>query len=243
MASSSSHESLRTIITAVLIALVIRAFAFEPFNIPSSSMVPNLLIGDYLFVSKYAYGYSSRSTVMGLLPFSGRIFGREPKRGDVVVFKLPRDNSTDYIKRLIGLPGDAVMVRHGLLYINGVAVNRQKLEAPIVKNYVTPSPETVDYSEIFPDGGPKHIIREDGDDYKLDDTDVFIVPPHHYFFMGDNRDNSADSRTTTVGYVPEENLVGRAEFLFFSLDEDARFWQIWKWPWAVRWDRLFKKIT
>ena len=237
-------ETTRTVIAAILIALLIRAFAFEPFNIPSSSMVPNLLIGDYLFVSKYSYGYSSRSTVMGLLPFEGRLFNRAPKRGDVVVFKWPHDNSTDYIKRLVGLPGDTVQMRHGQLYINNVGMPRERLEQPINQQYVSPSVDTTDYSETFPEG-TRHIIRKEFDERGLNDTDVFTIPPRHYFFMGDNRDNSQDSRALYggVGYVPEENLVGRAEFLFFSLDEHAHFWEFWNWPWAIRWDRLFMKIS
>ncbi len=237
-------ESVRTVLSAIVIALAIRMFAFEPFNIPSSSMVPGLLIGDYLFVSKYSYGYSSLSTIFGVLPLPGRLFNQAPERGDVVVFKLPRDNSTDYIKRLVGLPGDTVDVRHGLLYINGVAVERQKLEQPMATNYVRPSETTTDYLETFPDGN-QHVIREEGDDFALDNTPMFIIPPRHYFMMGDNRDNSADSRAPNggVGYVPEENLVGKAQILFFSLDGRAHFWEIWKWPWAVRWDRLFKKIS
>jgi signal peptidase I len=235
------NETVRTVIIAAVIAIIIRALAFEPFNIPSSSMVPGLLVGDYLFVSKYSYGYSSRSTSMGLLPFSGRIGGKPPQRGDVVVFKLPRDNSTDYIKRLIGLPGDTVQVRNGLLYINGKAVERQKLTQPTVMNYVVPDQDAVDYVETLPND-IKHIIREEGDNFQLDDTPLFTVPDKHYFMMGDNRDNSQDSRTNLVGFVPEENLVGRAEVLFFSLGDNAQFWQFWRWPTAIRWDRLFMTI-
>jgi signal peptidase I len=241
-ASRWFDETTRTIISAILIAMLIRMFAFEPFNIPSSSMVPNLLIGDFLFVSKYSYGYSSRSALFGLLPVAGRIFAREPRRGDVVVFKWPHDNSTDYIKRLIGLPGDKVQMRNGLLYINGVAAERRKLPQPVAEEYLIPPPSAVDYVETFPDGN-QHVIRKEGDELPLDDTDVFTVPPHHYFMMGDNRNNSQDSRTSNVGFVAEENLVGRAEVLFFSLDENTRFWEFWKWPWAVRWGRLFKKIS
>ncbi|MDX2027850.1 MAG: signal peptidase I [Alphaproteobacteria bacterium] len=233
-------ETIRTIIYAMLIALVIRTFAYEPFNIPSSSMVPTLLIGDFLFVSKYSYGYGSTGTFWRLVPFSGRVLGHEPKRGDVVVFKTPRDNSTDYIKRLIGLPGDQIQVRQGLLYINGIPVERTRQEPPASADSEAHASYT-DYEERLPDG-VSHIIREEGDDRALDNTDVFTVPPRRYFFMGDNRDNSQDSRTTTVGFVPEENLVGQARFLFFSLDENARFWQFWKWPWAVRWNRVFTKI-
>jgi signal peptidase I len=234
-------ETLQMFISAALIAIVIRMFVFEPFNIPSSSMVPNLLIGDFLFVSKYSYGYSSRSALFGLLPISGRLFFHEPKRGDVLVFKLPRDNSTDYIKRLIGLPGDTIQMRNGLLYVNGVAVDRQKLAEPLESNYLTPAPNITDYIETFPDGH-KHVIREEGDDMPLDNTGVYHVPPHNYFMMGDNRDNSLDSRTPNVSFVPEDNLVGRAEVIFFSIDANTRFWEIWKWPTAIRWGRLFKKI-
>lgn len=240
-AGDKFDDTIRTFFFAALIALSIRAFAFEPFNIPSSSMVPNLLIGDYLFVSKYSYGYSSLSSLFGLVPISGRLLGKEPARGDVAVFKLPRDNSTDYIKRIVGLPGDKVQVRSGLLYINGVAVDRRKLAQPILENYVRPLPSVVDYLEKFPDGH-EHIIREEGDDMGLDDTDVFTVPDGHYFAMGDNRDNSQDSRTANVAFIPADNLVGRAEMLFFSIDDKASFWQLWKWPSSVRWDRLFMKI-
>ncbi len=240
-ASDKMDDTVRTFFLAALIALGIRAFVFEPFNIPSSSMVPSLLIGDYLFVSKYAYGYSSLSSLFGLLPVSGRLFGREPKRGDVIVFKNPVTPSVDYIKRLVGLPGDTIQVKNGLLYVNGVAVDRRKLAAPIIQNYVQPNLSVVDYSETFPDGH-EHIIREEGDDRTLDDTEVFKVPAGHYFGMGDNRDNSMDSRTNYVGFIPADNLVGRAEVLFFSLDDGVKFWQIWNWPTSVRWDRLFMKI-
>jgi len=240
-AGEKLDDSIRTFFIAALIALLIRAIAFEPFNIPSSSMVPGLLIGDYLFVSKYSYGYSSLSSLYGLLPLKGRLFATEPQRGDVVVFKLPRDNHTDYIKRLVGLPGDKIQVRNGLLYINGVSVSRQKLATPVASDYVVPSENVTDSIERFPNGN-KHVIREEGDDRPLDNTEVFEIPAHHYFAMGDNRDNSQDSRTPMVSFIPEDNLVGRAEVLFFSLEEGSYFWQVWKWPLSVRWDRLFMKI-
>ena len=240
---NSIGETLRTIIFAMIIALTIRTLAFEPFNIPSSSMVPTLLIGDFLFVSKYSYGYGGTGTFWGMAPFSGRVLGHEPQRGDVVVFKTPRDNTTDYIKRLIGLPGDTIQMRHGILHVNGVPVDRDRLEKPFDDDgQLLASLDTIDYVEHLP-GGVNHIIRKQGDENSLDNTDVFTVPEHHYFFMGDNRDNSQDSRTHMVGYVPEENLVGRAEFLFFSIQPDASFWQFWKWPWSVRWNRLFTKIN
>lgn len=235
-------ETLRTILFAMVIALTIRTLAFEPFNIPSSSMVPTLLVGDFLFVSKYSYGYGNVGTFWGILPFDGRVGGHAPARGDVVVFKTPRDNHTDYIKRLIGLPGDEVQMRHGILYVNGVPVDRERLEQPMQQDgEALTNLYTIDYLEHLP-GGVSHVIRKQGDENPLDNTEVFTVPPHNYFFMGDNRDNSADSRTGTVGFVPEENLVGKAQFLFFSMLPEAKFWQFWRWPWTIRWDRLFMKI-
>lgn len=240
-ASDTVDDTARTFIIAAVIALCVRSFLFEPFNIPSSSMVPGLLVGDFLFVSKYAYGYSSRSTMFGVLPVSGRVIFTEPKRGDVVVFKLPRDNQTDYIKRLVGLPGDKLQLRNGLLYINGLPVDRQKRKVYLAANYLSPPENAIDYKETFRDGH-NHVIREEGDNRGLDDTGEFLVPQGHYFFMGDNRDNSQDSRTMNVGFVPADNLVGRAERIFFSLGDGARFWEIWKWPMSVRWGRLFMKI-
>lgn len=240
---NSIGETLRTIIFAMIIALTIRTLAFEPFNIPSKSMVPTLLVGDFLFVSKFSYGYGNTGTFWGIAPFEGRFMGHAPQRGDVVVFKTPRDNKTDYIKRLIGLPDDKIQMIHGILYVNGVPVDRERLEKPFEEDADHISTYGVtDYIEHLP-GGVNHVIRKQGDNNYLDNTDVFTVPPHHYFFMGDNRDNSQDSRTNMVGYVPEENLVGKAEFLFFSLKPDANFWQFWQWPWSVRWGRLFSKIN
>ena len=239
-----AQETVRTVIYALLIALVIRTFAFEPFNIPSGSMEPSLHVGDFLFVSKYTYGYSGIGTLYGADMFRGRIGGSTPERGDVVVFKWPKDNSTDFIKRLIGLPGDTVQMRHGILYINGKPVERDRLDAPIKDNGEAAPASATDYLEHLP-GGVNHIIRKMGEDMPLDDTEVFVVPQHHYFFMGDNRDNSSDSRApgSGVGFVPEENLVGRARFLFFSLADGTNFWEFWKWPWAIRWDRLFSRIN
>jgi signal peptidase I len=240
-AIDAGKETIRTVISAILIALVIRTFAFEPFNIPSSSMVPTLLIGDFLFVSKFSYGYGSEGTFLGFIPFKGRLGGSDPHRGDVVVFKLPRDPSIDYIKRLIGLPGDTVQMRQGILYINGVPVERDRLEKQIPEPDGQPPSDAIDYLEHLPQG-PTHVIRKVGDNQPLDNTELFTVPAHEYFFMGDNRDNSLDSRTTNVRFVPEENLVGKAEFLFFSLQEGTHFWEFWTWPWTVRWHRLFTKI-
>jgi signal peptidase I len=233
-------ETVKTIVYALLIALVIRTFLFQPFNIPSGSMENTLLVGDYLFVEKFAYGYSRYSFPFGLGPFSGRIFGSSPQRGDVVVFKLPRDNSTDYIKRVIGLPGDRVQMIDGQLYLN---------DKPV------PKVRAADYIENDPYGVPNHVPRfketlPGGKSYYVldriqngpgDNTPVYVVPPGHFFMMGDNRDNSADSRTE-VGYVPAENLVGKAEFIFFSEDGSAQIWEFWKWPWAIRYNRPFTLI-
>lgn len=239
--SSGFKETVTTIIYAILIAVTIRTVAYEPFNIPSSSMVPTLLIGDYLFVSKYSYGYSRHSLPLSLPLIPGRIFVTQPERGDVAVFKLPTDNSTDYIKRIIGLPGDDIQVKGGILHINGEPVKRER-----VGDYVdyTPSGNVrriPRYIETLPNGKSHYIIEESGDNGGADNTPVYHVPEGHYFAMGDNRDNSQDSRfLREVGYVPLENLVGRAEFLFFSIDGPA--WKFWTWPSAIRFDRMFEGI-
>jgi signal peptidase I len=230
-------ESLKTIIYAALIAVGIRTVAFEPFNIPSGSMIPTLLVGDYLFVSKFSYGYSRHSMPFSPNLFEGRIFGRMPERGDVAVFKLPRDNVTDYIKRIVGLPGDRIQVRGGILHVNGQAVRRESL-GPFTVEGDGPRITVRRYRETLP-GGRAHEILEMQDDGGFDNTPEFLVPAGHVFVMGDNRDNSLDSRAMgAVGFVPLENLLGRAEIIFFSVDETAVWWQPWTWPFAIRWDRL-----
>jgi signal peptidase I len=238
---SALVENVKTIIYAGLIALVVRTIAFEPFNIPSGSMLPTLQIGDYLFVAKYSYGYSRYSLPFGWPPFSGRIFGRLPQRGDVAVFKYPPDPSIDYIKRIIGLPGDTIQVREGMLYVNGQLCPRQP-----VGDYTDDSIRTVDklYIETLPNG-VKHQELKQTDEGWPNNTPVYKVPADHVFAMGDNRDNSQDSRFMNyVGYVPVENLVGRAEIIFFSFDakpEDS-WWEFWEWPFEIRWDRLLTLI-
>jgi len=237
-------ETIKVIIQALLIAVVVRTVLFQPFNIPSGSLIPTLLIGDYLFVSKYAYGYSKHSIPFSPPLFSGRIFGSEPKRGDIVVFKLPKDNSTDYIKRVVGLPGDRIQVIGGVLHINGQPVQRERVEDyKTVDEYGRPT-AVPRYKETFPDGSSTHYVIElKGDRAYWDNTDVYTVQPGHYFMMGDNRDNSTDSRDeANVGQVPAENLVGRAEIIFFSIDEGASLWRPWEWPQHIRWDRLFERI-
>jgi len=234
-------ESLKTIVYAGLIAIGIRTVAFEPFNIPSGSMIPTLLVGDYLFVSKYSYGYSRYSMPFGPDLFEGRIFGRLPERGDVAVFKLPRDTSQDYIKRIIGLPGDRIQVRNGILHVNGQAVKREFL-GPYVAEGDGPRLTVRLFREILPNG-VAHQIIEQSDDGPLDNTPEFRVPDGYLFAMGDNRDNSLDSRVqNAVGFVPVQNLVGRAEFIFFSVDGSAAWWEVWAWPFAIRWGRLLTGV-
>jgi signal peptidase I len=238
-------EVVRTVVFALLIAVGIRTIAFEPFNIPSGSMIPTLLIGDYLFVSKYSYGYSRYSLPFGLPLWSGRILSQEPKRGDVAVFKLPRDGKTDYIKRVIGLPGDRIQLKAGRLFINDEMVVREKTSDFTYSEGSMSLGRAAQYIEALP-GGVKHTIIELTDAGPLDTTGVYTVPAAHYFMMGDNRDNSLDSRVPPeqggVGFVPLENLVGRAEFLFFSIDDSASWWAPWTWPGAIRFGRLFHGV-
>ena len=234
-------ENVKTIIYAGLIAIGIRTVAFEPFNIPSGSMIPTLLVGDYLFVSKYSYGYSRYSLPLSPPLFSGRIFGSLPKRGDVAVFKLPRDTSEDYIKRIIGLPGDTIQMKDGQLYINGQQVQRTA-DGDYTDDSDGPAIVLRRYIETLPNG-VKHPILKASDDGPLDNTQEYHVPPGYVFAMGDNRDNSLDSRVlNAVGYIPEENLVGRAEVLFFSIDATAPWWQVWEWPFEIRWGRLLTMV-
>jgi signal peptidase I len=238
-------ETLRVIVHALIIALLVRTLLFQPFNIPSGSMEGTLLVGDYLFVSTYSYGYSHYSLPFSPPLFSGRIFGSEPKRGDVVVFRLPRDDSIDYIKRVIGLPGDRIQMIDGLPFINGVAVKREPAE-DYIDSDEGPDPVHVKrWRETLPNGVSYNTLdRIENSDY--DNTQIYLVPSGHFFMMGDNRDNSADSRIPPqsggVGYVPFENLIGRAQIIFFSISGSAQAWQVWRWPWSVRWSRLFSMV-
>lgn len=242
---SGIGETVRTVIIAVLIALAVRTVAYEPFNIPSESMMPTLLVGDYLFIAKYTYGYSRYSLPFGLPLISGRIFAKPAHRGDVVVFKLPSDDKTDYIKRIVGLPGDTIQVRDGLLYINGTPVKRQRIGDFLYHDRFGDVGEVPQYIETLPNGVSYHIIKIRTDP-ELDNTPVFHVPPGHYFAMGDNRDDSSDSRISPseggVGYIPAANLEGKAEILFFSTNGKAHWWQFWLWPESLRFARFFKPI-
>jgi signal peptidase I len=238
-------ETIRVMAHALIIALVIRTLLFQAFNIPSGSMEATLLVGDYLFVSKFSYGYSHYSLPFSPRLFSGRIFGSEPKRGDIVVFRLPRDDSIDYVKRVIGLPGDRIQMIDGLLHINGVPVKREPAEDYIDRDE-GPNPIHVKrWHETLPNGVSFDTLdRIEHSDY--DTTQPYLVPSGHYFMMGDNRDNSLDSRVAPanggVGYVPLENIIGQAEIIFFSIGDGGSAWQVWRWPWSLRWSRLFKVV-
>ena len=235
-------ENIKTIFYALVIAIIIRSLFIQPFYIPSSSMEPNLLIGDRLFVTKYSYGYSKHSFPFSPPFFKGRLFSSTPKTGDVVVFKTPADNRTDYIKRLIGLPGDKIQFIEGNLFLN----NNQVLKSIISKKDIIYCGQTVDvntYEEKLPNGKVHNTVYLKS--YSFQNSDIFTVPNEHYFFLGDNRDCSKDSRyLTSVGYVHQDNLVGKAQFIFFSSDfRIGSIFSFWKWHKIVRFDRFFKRIN
>jgi signal peptidase I len=249
-------ELLKALAFAAVIALSIRTFLFEPFNIPSGSMFPTLLVGDYLFVEKYSYGYSQYSFPLGLIRFNGRVMESVPERGDIAVFRQPKQPKIDYIKRLVGLPGDKIQMRDGLLFVNGESVVREYVGSEQLEE----TGRLVSYSkyiETLPND-LKHYIYEVSDNMPLDDTREFTVPEGYYFAMGDNRDGSLDSRVQSeVGFIPAENLVGRAAFIFFSIDSSGEkcekegslagvrstLCKIVNWPTAIRYSRMFKRVN
>ena len=235
-------ENTKTLFYALIIAVIIRSFLIQPFYIPSSSMEPTLLVGDRLFVTKYSYGYSKHSFPFSPPLFNKRINFTEPKRGDVVVFKTPADNRTDYIKRLIGLPGDTIQFIDSNLYIN----NSEILKSVISKNdKIYCGNRTIDVltfeEKLTSDKSHKSVYLKD---FSFQNSDIFNVPKDHYFFLGDNRDCSKDSRfLSSVGYVHKNNLVGKAQFIFFSSDKSVgSFFAFWKWHKSIRFNRFFNKI-
>lgn len=240
MQEENFWDTLKTIIYAILIAILIRTFLFEPFKIPSGSMYPTLYVGDFLFVSKYSYGYSKHSLPFSLPLFEGRVWKSEPKQGDVVIFKYPQDNRTDFIKRIIGLPKDKIKLVNGRLYINDKLVPREQLEDFVVRDNKGNAERYHQYLETLPNG-VKHRILEVSDNEREDNVEELTVPDGYIFVMGDNRDRSDDSRVS-VGFVPFENLVGKARILFFSQNPEHTWYKPWVWPKKIRWNRILDSI-
>jgi len=236
-------ENIQTLFYALVIAIFIRSLFIQPFYIPSSSMEPNLLVGDRLFVTKYSYGYSRHSFPFSPPFFDGRIMSNKPKRGDVVVFKTPTDNRTDYIKRLIGLPGDRIQFIDSNLYINGSEILKSRIGKNDTIFCGKRKIPVFTFEEILPNGKRHNSVYLKNDSFQ--NSDRFIVPVDHYFFLGDNRDCSKDSRfLTSVGYVHQDNLVGKAQFIFFSSDKSiGSIFSFWKWNKSIRYKRFFKKIN
>ncbi|MGH6991948.1 MAG: signal peptidase I, partial [Caulobacteraceae bacterium] len=266
-ALKETFEIIKTVIYALLIAVVIRTFLFQPYTIPSASMEPNLYQGDYIIVSKWSYGSSRHSLIFSPPIFRGRIFFHPPKRGDIIVFKLPRDDKTDYIKRLIGLPGDRVQVKGGRFYVNGVEYPEKPIRVIATTDRGLPEQATVEQETNL--SGQKYLIQVHGPNEEADNTGVYVVPPHCYFMMGDNRDNSADSRFdpglapddpklggcgwdsrldaavgygTGVGFVPEENLEGKAQIVLLSWTDKASLFKPWTWITQLRPSRFFRLL-
>lgn len=235
-------ETGKIIVQALILAMIVRIFFYQPFNIPSGSMKDTLLVGDYLFVSKLSYGYSRYSFPWGLNLFSGRVFGAEPKRGDVAVFKLPRDNSTDYIKRVIGMPGDEVQMRDGVLYINGKAIPKRRVGYYEAKSENGLTYRIPKYEETLPNGVKYHVLDAEAN-APFDNTRVFKVPAGHYFMMGDNRDNSNDSRGW--GTVRRIDIKGPVTMIYWSWNNRGSWWSMlnpltwWKLlTGETRWSRI-----
>lgn len=237
-------EVFRIVFYALILAAFMRTFLFQPYIIPSRSMEETLLVGDFLFVTKFSYGYSKHSLPWSPNIFSGRIWSTRPERGDVVVFKLPARPDQDFIKRVVGLPGDRIQMIDGVLHINGLPCTLTRVGDFVSKSQYGYEERSARYRETFPNGVNHFIIDREPDSPNSDNTQEFVVPAGHYFMMGDNRDQSNDSRipNSGVGFVPEENLVGRADLILFSTDGSAQSWEFWKWPWAIRYGRLVHAI-
>jgi signal peptidase I len=235
-------ENLKTIIFALIIAVIIRSFFYQPFYIPSSSMEPTLLIGDRIFVAKYSYGYSKHSFPFSLPFFSDRVFDKVPEYGDLVVFKTPSDNRTDYIKRLIGMPGDTVQFKNGKLYLNNKEIIREKVDNTYKIRCGLSNPNINAYKETLPNG--KKYIAVYSKEGTMQNTDQYKVPQAHFFFLGDNRDCSKDSRyLSSVGFVSSENLVGNAKLIFFSNDTmSGSIFKFWNWGQSLRIKRFFNLL-
>ena len=236
-------ENTKTLFYALVIAIAIRSLLIQPFYIPSSSMEPNLLVGDRIFVTKYSYGYSKHSFPFSPPIFKGRIMHKNPERGDIVVFKTPADHRTDYIKRLIGLPGDKVQFINSNLYINSSEVMKSRLSTNDIIFCGKKKIDVFTFEELLPNG--KKFITVYSKEYTFQNSDPFIIPKNHYFFLGDNRDCSKDSRfLSSVGYVHKDNLVGKAQFIFFSSDRSiGSIFSFWKWNKSLRFNRFFKKLN
>lgn len=244
--SESILDGIKTIIHALILAMIVKIFLFQPFNIPSGSMKPTLLVGDYLFVSKFSYGYSKYSFPLSPNLFEGRLFSSLPKQGDVVVFRNLKDQGKDYIKRIIGMPGDRVQMIAGTLYLNGQAIPKRRVGVHLLiddgpNGFLTSRP-VPQFEETLPNG-VTYTVLDTTSRGGLDNTAEYIVPEGHYFVMGDNRDHSQDSRVPgAVGMVPFDQLIGRAEILFFSADHTMRWYMPWTWLTGARWPRLFDLI-
>jgi signal peptidase I len=239
-------EIVKTVVYALAIAVVLRIVFFQPFTIPSASMEPNLYEGDYIIVSKFSYGYSKHSIPFSPPLFSGRILEQQAQRGDIVVFKLPSDNRTDYVKRVIGVPGDRIQMKQGLLYVNGELVERQELSPAREELPDGQSRDVARFQERLA-AGATFVTQDTGPDAAYDNTDVYVVPDGFYFMMGDNRDNSSDSRVPPqlggVGYVPAENLEGKAQIILLSWKKQASIFKPWTWVIDARPSRFFKVLN